>query len=111
DSNGRDHVLILDTSAWMGSRVGRATLLDQAKTSALAYLNGLPRRDRVMLVRADALATPATEFESNHANVDRAIRESQPGYSALNLAQAIQFAQRAQRLQTDRPGEIVYAGA
>src|SRR6478736_5678269 len=67
DAPGRDHVLIVDTSAWMGSRAGQGLLMDQAKTSARAYLRTLPRRDRVMLVRADALATPATAFESNRA--------------------------------------------
>jgi hypothetical protein len=111
DSSGRDHVLILDTSAWMGSRLRQGVLLDQAKDSALSYLKSLPRRDRVMLVRADALATPATAFDQSRANLEQAVRDSQPGFSALNLEQAIQFAQRAQKLQTERPGEIVFAGA
>jgi hypothetical protein len=111
---GRDHVLILDTSAVMGSRGSRgpqSTLLDEARDSARAYLRSLPRRDRVMLVRADALATPATAFESDFGVVEEAIRRSQPGSSALNLEQALEFAQQAQRLQSERAGEIVYAGA
>ncbi|HLH42707.1 MAG TPA: VWA domain-containing protein, partial [Bryobacteraceae bacterium] len=114
DNSGRDHVLILDTSAWMGSQAARnlqSTLFDQARQSALAYLKSLPRRDRVMLIRADALATPATAFESDKQVVENAIRQSRPGSSALNLAQALEFAQRAQALQSRRPGEIVYAGA
>ena len=37
--------------------------------------------------------------------------DSQPGASALNLEQALEFAQRAQRLQSQRAGEIVFAGA
>ena len=64
-----------------------------------------------MLVRADALATPATAFESDFGVVEEAIRRSQPGWSALNLEQALEFAQRAQRLQSQRAGEIVFAGA
>jgi hypothetical protein len=112
DNSGRDHVLILDTSAWMGSQNARGqTLLDEARQSALAYLKALPKRDRAMLVRADALATPATAFESDHQVVENAIRQSQPGASALNLAQAFEFAQRAQKLQSRRAGEIVFAGA
>ena len=108
----RDHVLILDTSAWMGARAPRGgILLDQAKGAAIAYVNAMPSSDRLMLVRADALATPATTFESNHGAIIAAIRESQPGASALNLDQALEFAQRAQRLQSQRTGEIVYAGA
>src|ERR1700679_1732865 len=30
----RDHVLLLDTSAWMAARARQGTLLDQAKTAA-----------------------------------------------------------------------------
>jgi hypothetical protein len=111
---GRDHVLILDTSAWMasaGSRGRQSTLMDEARDSARAYLRSLPRRDRVMLVRADALATPATAFESDFGVVENAIRTSQPGSSTLNLEQAFEFAQQAQRLQSERAGEIVFAGA
>lgn len=117
DNSGRDHVLILDTSAWMGSQEApgsqrrAGTLFDEARQSALAYLKSLPRRDRVMLVRADALATPATAFESDKQVVENAIRQSQPGSSALNLEQALEYARRAQKLQSRRAGEIVYAGA
>src|SRR5215472_329452 len=76
DNSGRDHVLVLDTSAWMGSQdlPGRqSTLFDEARQSARAYVRSLPARDRVMLVRADALATPATPFESNRQMVEEAI--------------------------------------
>lgn len=111
DTAGRDHVIVLDTSAWMGSRLGQGSLMDQAKASARAYLRSIPRRDRVMLVRADALATPATAFESNRSVLESAIQESQPGASALNLAQALEFADRAQKLQSQKPGEIVFVGA
>ena len=111
DAAGRDHVIVLDTSAWMGSRVGQGILMDQAKANARAYLRSIPRRDRVMLVRADALATPATAFESNRGALESAIQQSQPGASALNLAQALEFADRAQKLQSQRPGEIVFVGA
>ena len=43
--------------------------------------------------------------------VQEAIRRSQPGSSALNLELALEFAQQAQRLQPERAGEIVFAGA
>jgi hypothetical protein len=107
----RDHVLILDTSAWMGARARQGILLDQAKQLALDYLRTVPSDDRVMLVRADALATPVTPFETRREPVINAIRQSQPAASALNLEQALEFAQRAQRLQSQRAGEIVFAGA
>jgi hypothetical protein len=107
----RDHVLLLDTSAWMGARARQGILLDQAKSAALVYVNSLPQVDRVMLVRADALATPVTQFESNKNAVADAIRRSRPSTSALNLEQALDFAQQAQKLQSQKSGEIVFVGA
>jgi len=111
ENSGRDHVLVLDTSAWMGARARQGTLMDEARSSGLAYLKSLPSHDRVMLVRADALATPVTAFESNHAAVEEAIRRSQPGASALDLPQAVEFASRAQKLQGRQVGEIVLVTA
>ncbi len=111
DDTGRDHVVIVDTSAWMGARTGRTSLMDEARAAARAYVKALPSRDRVMLVRADALATPVTAFEGDRQILNDAIQHSQPGASALNLPQAIEFAQRAQKLQAQHAGEIVYAGA
>ncbi len=119
DEAGRDHVVILDTSAWMGAssaartRAGNqpGTLMDEARVAARNYIKSLPANDRVMLVRADALATPATAFESNRQVLDEAIRQSQAGASALNLEQAFEFAGRAQKLQSRRAGEIVFVGA
>lgn len=110
DTASRDHVLIIDTSAWMGARTRQGTLMEEARSSARAYLKSLPARDRVMIVRADALATPVTAFESDRQALDNAIRLSQPGASALNLDQAFEFAQRAQKLQSRRAGEIVFTG-
>ncbi|MSV34728.1 MAG: VWA domain-containing protein [Bryobacterales bacterium] len=109
--NSRDHVLLLDTSAWMGARARQGILLDQAKSMALSYVNSLPPSDRVMLVRADALATPVTPFELDRKAVADAVRQSRPSTSALNLEQALEFAQQAQKLQSRKTGEIVFAGA
>ena len=64
-----------------------------------------------MLVRADALATPVTQFDSDKSAVAEAIRRSRPSTSALNLEQALEFAQQAQRLQSQKAGEIVFVGA
>ena len=44
--------------------------MDVARERARAYLRALPARDRVMLVRADALATPATAFEPDRSKVE-----------------------------------------
>ena len=56
----------------------------------------LPARDRVMLVRADGMATPATAFEPDRRKVEAAIAASQPGATALNLDQALAFARHIQ---------------
>ncbi|HVX64986.1 MAG TPA: VWA domain-containing protein [Bryobacteraceae bacterium] len=107
----RDNVLLLDTSAWMAARSGDGTLMDEARDAARAYVRALPAGDRVMLVRADALATPATPFEHNRAAVLEAIDDSHASSTALNLTQALDFARQAQRLQGGLRGEIAYAGA
>jgi hypothetical protein len=106
----RDHVLILDTSAWMSAASGNHTLMDEAKQRTLAYLKTIPASDRLMLVRADALTTPATAFESSRTKLEQAIGRSTPGATALNLDQAFAFARQEQALGSGRPGEIVYVG-
>lgn len=112
----RDHVLVMDTSAWMGALLPRtanrqdATLMDLARANALAWLRAVPAADRVLLVRADALATPATSWETDRRNIARAILESQPGSTALNLSQSLQFASQLQSRSGSLPGEIVYVG-
>jgi hypothetical protein len=112
----RDHVLILDDSAWMASRFGNARsgnarLIDRARLAADSYVNALPSADRVMVVRADVLATPALLFESDRKKIHLAIDQTQPGAAPLNLQQALDFAAQAQRVQAQRPGEIVFVGA
>lgn len=108
---GRDHVLLVDTSAWMAARSGNRTLMDLARERARRYLAALPARDRVMLVRADALTTPVTRFEPDRRKVADAIQTSQPGATALNLDQALDFARHIQAQSGGRAGEIVYVGA
>src|SRR5258708_17222773 len=81
----RDHVLILDTSAWMASTAdGRRTLIDLAREKARAYLKAVPSSDRVILVRADALTTPATAFESAPAKLEQRVARAGRGRPDLN---------------------------
>jgi hypothetical protein len=107
----RDHVLILDVSPWMAARLGPNRLIDRARAAARAYVNSLPLADRVMVVRAGVLATPALLFESDRKKIELAIDRTQPGASSLNLQGALDFASRAQRVQAQRSGEIVFIGA
>ena len=93
-----------------GAHRNDATLMDLARANALAWLRAVPTADRVLVVRADALATPATAWETDRRNVARAILESQPGATALNLSQSLQFASQLQRGSGSVAGEIVYVG-
>jgi hypothetical protein len=108
---GRDHVIVLDTSAWMAGRSGNRTLMDVARDRARQYLKALPARDRVMLVRADGMATPATAFETDRRKIESAIAASEPGATALNLDQALAFARHVQGQDGHRLGEIAFIGA
>jgi hypothetical protein len=108
---GRDHVLLVDTSAWMAARAGNRTLMDLARQRARQYLAAVPSRDRVMIVRADGLTTPATGFEPDRRKAEAAILASQPGSTALDLDQALVFARHIQSEAAGRAGEIVYVGA
>jgi hypothetical protein len=107
---GRDHVIVLDTSSWMAARSGNRTLLDAAKQRARQYLRALPAHDRVMLVRAGAIAVPATAFEPDRKKVEDAIQASVPGSTALNLDQALAFARHIQSQGGGRAGEIAFVG-
>lgn len=108
-----DHVLLLDASAWTGARAaGRSgqPLIEEVRARARSYVESLPSADRVMVVRADALATPVTAFEENRKRIDAAIGSIQPGSTALNLEQALDFARQAQTMAARRPGEITLVG-
>lgn len=107
---GRDHVIVLDTSSWMAARSGNRTLMDVARERARQYLRALPARDRVMLLRADAVATPATAFEPDRKKVLAAIDASQPGATALDLDRALVFARHIQGQDGRRAGEIAFIG-
>src|SRR5579875_1916926 len=110
DRRGRDHVLLLDTSSWSGAHDRAGIVLDREKSRAAQFVNSLPRRDRVLLVRVDALASPVTAFTSDRAQISHGIAGSTPGFSALNIEQALSYAQQARSWSGGQPGEIVYVG-
>jgi hypothetical protein len=110
ERRGREHVLLVDTSAWSAQRLGRESLLDREKSLATGYLQALPSNDRVMLVCADSLATPVTSFTLDRGALLQALGECTAGYSALNLPQALSFARQALSWAGGRAGEVVYAG-
>ena len=115
EGSGPEHILVLDTSSWMGAHsralAQNRTLMDEAKRLARQYVDSLPGSARVMVVRADALATPATGMETDRQVTRQAIDGSAAGVTALNLTQALQFAGQFHKLHARTPGEIVYIGA
>ncbi len=107
----RDHVLLVDTSAWMGARGGSGRLIEAARAAARRYIRALPAGDRVMVVRASAAPSPAGPFTSDRQALVEEIDASQPGAAALDIEQALEFAREARRVAGDEPGEIAFAGA
>jgi hypothetical protein len=110
ERHGRNYVVLVDTSAWSAQRKGDATLLEREKQAAERYLDTLGPQDRIMLVKADALAAPLTPFTSDRSQLMSALRGMTAGYSALNIEQAITFARQAQGWSGSEPGEVVYTG-
>ena len=110
ERRGRDHVVLLDASAWSAQSDGLRTLLDEEKIMAERYAAAIPARDRILLVAADALATPLAPFTADRAALRNALRSARSSPSALNLEQALSFAQRARNEAGNEPGEIVYLG-
>jgi hypothetical protein len=110
ENSSRDHVLLLDTSSWTAAKWRKGNLLDEAKQRAHEYVRALPSTDRVMVVRAEAVPSPVTGMESNRAVIKKAIDDSRPGASALNMQQAFSFAEQARRLHAQNAGEVVFVG-
>ena len=108
---GRDHVLLLDVSAWSAEKAEKGTLLDREKLLARRYLATLPAVDRVLLVRADSLSLPVTAFTSDRSQTLAGITASASGFSALKLEQALSFAREALTWSGGASGEIVYIGS
>lgn len=105
-----DHVLVLDTSAWMQARDANGTLLDRAKRFAIRYVRSLPPGDRVLLVMSDANPMPAATFEEDPAVVENAILSATAGTTALQLGEALGFA-RQMLANREAAGDIVFVGS
>ncbi len=107
----RDHVLVLDTSSWMAAGPRERTLMDEARERARAYIDRVPASDRIMLVRADGLSVPATTMTDNRETLLKAVSQSRPAASALDISQALAFAGEARKMNSRNPGEVVFVGA
>lgn len=115
----RHHVIVLDSSSVMGR--GNGGWMEAARRQALAYLRAIPAGDRVLLIRAEGLPTPATAFTEDRAELREAVESTQAGWTALNLDAALELARTSLALALDAPdssqlgglegaGEIAYIG-
>ncbi len=111
EDRSRDHIIVLDTSAWMAASAGTdETWMEQARAEALAYLRVLPPADRVMILHAGSIVTPATSFETDRRLLEEAITAATPGVGGLNLTEALGIAAESLRLHGRRPGEVAFIG-
>ena len=97
----RYHVVMVETSALM--RANNAgpeggTLMDAVRRRGLAYLKAIPQGDRVMVIHADANPTPATRFTADRAELEKAIRGAEAGWTAVHLAEAFKLARTSLQL-------------
>ncbi len=106
----RDHVVLVDTSAWAGAQESGGKMIDRERDAARTYFAGLRPGDRVLLVAADALSTPVTAFTSDRARLRSGLASLKEGFSSLNVAGALAYARQAQESSGGRAGEIVYIG-
>lgn len=106
----RDHVVLVDTSAWAGAQESSGKIIDRERQAARTYLAGLRPDDRVLLVAAGALSTPVMAFTSDRARLRSALVSLKEGFSSLNIAGALSYARQAQESSGGRAGEIVYIG-
>ncbi len=117
----RRHVVVLDTSAWMGAVTadGRR-LIDIAQQRAHAYLGAIPAGEPLMLIRGDANPAPATPFTTDREALGAAIAASEPGWTSIDLSAALDAARGALALhgpagaelgEQSSVGEVTYIGS
>src|SRR3954453_14499263 len=75
----RDHVLLVDTSAWAGAVDPGGRVIDREREAAQSYLAGLRPGDRVLIVAADALSTPVTAFTADRAKLRSGLAQLKEG--------------------------------
>ena len=107
---GRDHVIVLDTSAWMAARAGNRTLMDVARDRARHICRPCRRATASCWCAPTPWPRRPRRSKSDRRKVEAAIHASQPGATALNLDQALVFARHIQGQDGRRVGEIAFIG-
>jgi Aerotolerance regulator N-terminal/von Willebrand factor type A domain len=106
----RNTVLLLDVSSAVSRKAGNTSILDREKELARQYLAQTNSRERVMLVRVNALASPATPFTTDRGELRNQVNATTATYSALNVERALQYARQATSWAAGLSGEVVYIG-
>ena len=105
-------VIVLDTSAAMAlSDSDGNPIMPQARALAMAYLERVPSRDRVLLIEADGAPRVSVPFSTDRTLLREAIRGAAPGRTALDLRAALDLAVGTLRLALDSGGETLPARA
>jgi hypothetical protein len=114
-------VLMIDRSASMNVREGRATRLEQAKDQAQALLRGMRRSQKVMLVAFADTAEVLCPFTADKGQLAERVRSIAPSDRTTHLDEAVRLAQayatplsgpegdgpRNQMVSTEPPGKAV----
>ncbi|OFW31514.1 MAG: hypothetical protein A3H97_03260 [Acidobacteria bacterium RIFCSPLOWO2_02_FULL_65_29] len=89
-TRGSRVTVIVDLSASMGARHGGATRLDTAKDRIAGLVATLPRRTRVRLIGAHAVAELVGEFTASDPALERALRELRVSDAAGAIATVVE---------------------
>ncbi len=112
EKQGRDHILLVDTSAWSAQvqATGRGRVLEEEKRLARQYVRSLAVTDRVLIARVSGIASPVSSFTSDRTKLLDAVDQMNSDFSALNLNQAFEFANQTQAWSSGSGGDVVYIG-
>jgi hypothetical protein len=96
------HVFVLDSSASMAAREGRASRFDEARDAISERIASLREPDEIMLMTAAQRPRVVLPFTRDHATVLTQLRSLIPTDSGTNLALALVVAQSAS-VRSDLP--------
>lgn len=115
------HVVILDSSAWMGALTpGGQSLLTKVSAFARSYIASVPDSEPLMLIRGDANPTPMTPFTTDRRVLEEAIQTLTPSWNSIDLGAAFGMARSVLKLhisdsdgstQYSNAGEVTYIGS
>ena len=106
----KQHILLIDTSAWTQQDNGHGQILEQEKTLVRRYVNTLPSRDQIMVTTVDSLVVIRTPFTKDRIKIERALSEVRPTLLALDMREVQDFARQSRSPSLTGNPEILYLG-